>query len=232
MSKNKKKNRAKSAIGFRASIRRAKEKGYVIENGQVQHRLVWKHHFETIPAGWVVHHINEIKTDNNIDNLVALPNELHNKLHKIQWDKNNRFTKADLMEVYESAYLTFKKINSKIRDAKNLIKQLEKDRELAGLDELLKIADTMSIQKKICDINTPKEKSTRDRFELTPELKEKYMKNLSEYKNESDRLNRRINLFLKYEEDLTSVPALRRRRKSVLDEYYRIKKLLDSEKYQ
>lgn len=61
--------------------------GYVciktgIKNGITQytreHRLIWEgHHKKKLPKGWLVHHLNGIKDDNRIENLVALPRNKH-----------------------------------------------------------------------------------------------------------------------------------------------------------
>ena len=52
---------------------RANKIGYVRE-----HILVWeKAHNRLLPNGWVVHHLNGIKTDNRPVNLVALPSMKH-----------------------------------------------------------------------------------------------------------------------------------------------------------
>jgi len=54
---------------------RTKEKGLV-------HRLIHEKEFGGIPPGWVVHHVDFNKTNNEPRNLVALPNEFHEKIHK------------------------------------------------------------------------------------------------------------------------------------------------------
>jgi hypothetical protein len=52
---------------------RAKSNGYVAE-----HILVWEQtHHRTLPAGWVVHHLNGVKSDNRSENLVARPRGQH-----------------------------------------------------------------------------------------------------------------------------------------------------------
>ncbi len=52
---------------------RADKSGYVRE-----HILVWEQsHNNSLPMGWVVHHLNGIKRDNRPCNLVALPNKKH-----------------------------------------------------------------------------------------------------------------------------------------------------------
>jgi len=43
------------------------------------HRAIWeKHNNQKVPDGYVIHHCNGIKTDNTIENLVALPKKEHN----------------------------------------------------------------------------------------------------------------------------------------------------------
>lgn len=39
---------------------------------------------KSIPKGYVVHHINEIKRDNQYENLAVIPDEIHRKLHKLK----------------------------------------------------------------------------------------------------------------------------------------------------
>lgn len=54
------------------------------------HRLVWKLFGGTLPKGYVIHHINEIKSDDRICNLIILPNGVHTNLHhknKEAWNK-------------------------------------------------------------------------------------------------------------------------------------------------
>ena len=43
-----------------------------------EHRVVWeKETGRQIPDGWVVHHINGVKTDNRFANLYAMPGKNH-----------------------------------------------------------------------------------------------------------------------------------------------------------
>lgn len=52
---------------------RANNTGYVAE-----HILVWEEaNGKPLPEGWIIHHLNGIKTDNRIKNLVALPERKH-----------------------------------------------------------------------------------------------------------------------------------------------------------
>lgn len=55
---------------------RATKTGYVYE-----HILVWeKAHGKPLRKGWIIHHLNGIKTDNNPENLAAMPRGAHTRL--------------------------------------------------------------------------------------------------------------------------------------------------------
>jgi len=49
----------------------------------LEHNLVWiKHNECPIPKGWIIHHINQNKLDNRIENLVCIQRGYHMTLHK------------------------------------------------------------------------------------------------------------------------------------------------------
>ena len=52
---------------------RANQIGYVLE-----HILIWEQtHDKHLPKGWIIHHLNGIKHDNQPHNLIALPSKKH-----------------------------------------------------------------------------------------------------------------------------------------------------------
>ena len=56
---------------------RADSAGYVME-----HIYVWEQaHGAYVPEGYVIHHLNGIKDDNRVENLVLMTREEHTKLH-------------------------------------------------------------------------------------------------------------------------------------------------------
>jgi len=43
-----------------------------------EHVLVWEeYHHQSLPEGWIVHHLNGVKNDNRIENLIGLPSQKH-----------------------------------------------------------------------------------------------------------------------------------------------------------
>jgi len=56
---------------------RAPKSGFVAE-----HTLVWEKYHGPLPEGYVVHHLNGVKSDNRSENLVALPIRIHAQGHK------------------------------------------------------------------------------------------------------------------------------------------------------
>lgn len=50
--------------------------GYMLE-----HTIVWeRHHGKPLPKGWVIHHLNGIRDDNRLVNLVGLPDRKHRRI--------------------------------------------------------------------------------------------------------------------------------------------------------
>lgn len=49
---------------------------------QAEHILIWERAYgKPLPKGWIVHHINHIKDDNRLENLLAMPRGTHNQRH-------------------------------------------------------------------------------------------------------------------------------------------------------
>lgn len=58
------------------------DNGYIVIDGQLQHRKVWAEHYGPIPTGFIVHHCDGNKLYNDIGNLVALPSLYHERMHE------------------------------------------------------------------------------------------------------------------------------------------------------
>jgi len=44
---------------------------------KAEHHLVWESHYGLLPKDYIVHHLNGVKDDNRIENLIAMPRKLH-----------------------------------------------------------------------------------------------------------------------------------------------------------
>jgi hypothetical protein len=56
----------------------APEHKRAVRNYVLEHILVWeREHGKSLPKGYIIHHLNGIKYDNRIENLVALPQKKH-----------------------------------------------------------------------------------------------------------------------------------------------------------
>lgn len=57
----------------------------------LMHRYVWENEKGKIPPGWDIHHINENRADNGIENLECLPKAEHTRKYS---PHNNQYTKG------------------------------------------------------------------------------------------------------------------------------------------
>lgn len=44
-----------------------------------EHQLVWERAYGEIPKGYLIHHLNGIRNDNRLENLIAMPKRQHGK---------------------------------------------------------------------------------------------------------------------------------------------------------
>lgn len=61
--------------------RQFRKDGYVAIGRQLEHRIVYKQHFGSIPDGYDIHHKNGIRDDNRIENLELLKKGDHRREH-------------------------------------------------------------------------------------------------------------------------------------------------------
>ena len=60
---------------------------------QFEHRRVWEDVNGPIPDGWVIHHINEDKSDNRIENLCIMRRGAHASHHQRGKPKRRKVAK-------------------------------------------------------------------------------------------------------------------------------------------
>lgn len=68
-------------------MKRYNHKGYVViyneetQKDEFEHRKVWKEHYGEIPDGMHIHHINEVRDDNRIENLQMVTPREHIEIY-------------------------------------------------------------------------------------------------------------------------------------------------------
>jgi len=82
--------------------------GYMTINGKLHHRYIWEKENGPIPQGWIIHHLNGIKSDNRLENLLAISRDKHSTRYVAdatrerisELEKENNNLKA-LISVYD-----------------------------------------------------------------------------------------------------------------------------------
>lgn len=77
--------------GLLFTLRNTGYYGLTIGKRTLMHRYVWEKEKGAIPDGWDIHHINENKADNRIENLECLPKAEHTRRYS---PHNNQYTKG------------------------------------------------------------------------------------------------------------------------------------------
>ena len=96
-------------------------KGYIMilkpnHNGRkrryvYEHILIWEEaHKKQLPKGWIIHHLNGIKDDNQIKNLEAMPPSEHPKVLEV-FQKRIQILEKEIKS-WQTKYLTLKKLLS------------------------------------------------------------------------------------------------------------------------
>lgn len=105
--------------------------------GKRLHRLIYEDTFKIkIPDDYDIHHIDEDKTNNDINNLVLMTHEDHTILHKsnLEW----RVIKKGINEYGEQLYALYSPTGEKVRTSTNkdkLLKSLEKRKKAEELKD-------------------------------------------------------------------------------------------------
>ncbi len=85
---------------------------YQNKKGQLEHREFYKSRHGKIPPKWIVHHIDMVKTNNDIENLIALPERFHTKMHVKMRDCGVVYERSyieSLLKTYKEPYTPTKK---------------------------------------------------------------------------------------------------------------------------
>jgi len=77
--------------GKKFTLRNTGYYGLSKDERTLMHRYVWEKEKGMIPEGWDIHHLNEQKWDNRIENLECLPKSEHTRKYS---PHNNQYTKG------------------------------------------------------------------------------------------------------------------------------------------
>jgi len=75
---------------------------------KLEHRVVWEDANGPIPKNWVIHHLNGTRDDNRLENLAAMPREVHGPREHIDpepYERRIRELEAQLNFPVEGGYL-------------------------------------------------------------------------------------------------------------------------------
>lgn len=68
-----------------------------------EHRIIYEKYYGKIPAGYIIHHIDGDKLNNSIENLKAMSQLEHNRIHKhTSWNKGLKYHRTVKLGEYES----------------------------------------------------------------------------------------------------------------------------------
>ncbi len=113
-----------------------KSNGYVFIDGKREHRMVWKAKYGAIPFGWVVHHIDCVKDNNDINNLVALPTWRHDEVHAYMRKYGTVFTQEMLLKEYHELYKKHKEYEKELEYALARVKAVREDFNRIGVNNV------------------------------------------------------------------------------------------------
>ena len=68
----------------------------------MEHRYVWERAHGPIPARWQVHHLNGVKNDNRLENIVAMSASEHHANHHVPWELRIQALEARLRELEQT----------------------------------------------------------------------------------------------------------------------------------
>lgn len=83
--------------GKKFTLRNSGYYGLTTDERTLMHRYVWEVEIGPIPEGWDIHHINEDKSDNRVENLECLSKAEHTRRYS---PHNNQYTRGRKRAAY------------------------------------------------------------------------------------------------------------------------------------
>lgn len=94
----------------------ADRNGYAMGMKELGHRANYRKHHKTIPIGFHIHHIDHVKTNNDINNLIAISPNLHSFVHAHHVKTGVKLTRSQIEGTYS---------NWKVRTAKEAFNRMK-----------------------------------------------------------------------------------------------------------
>lgn len=117
------------------------KKGYkTTDSGKFVHRDIYEKVHGKINKDWIVHHIDCSKTNNVIDNLIAVPIIIHTKIHHIISDEKRNVNRDEILSFLDDSIT---KIGTLLKKQTQLILELNSiEKELTRLHDLVSYKPT------------------------------------------------------------------------------------------
>lgn len=96
------------------------------ETKQLIHREIYKVSQGLIPKGWIVHHIDCVKTNNELNNLIALPEGFHNLIHSQMKVRGYIMQRGEIIKLLAEYAIEAKSAKRELSKVRSELKKLRK----------------------------------------------------------------------------------------------------------
>lgn len=106
---------------------KCKRDGYIVTvEGGLEHRSVYTETHGAIPEGWVIHHIDHVKHNNDLDNLIALPERFHSYIHVQMQQEGRKWSRGETERALAAYQGRVSRVPAKLVEVRARIDDLQK----------------------------------------------------------------------------------------------------------